>query len=335
MKAIEVAVHGGPEVLAVVQLPTPVPGPSEVLVRNEYIGVNYVDLQHRAGSPYPVSLPLVPGTEAAGTVVEVGAEVGDCHPGQRVVHVGHLAGVYAELTAVPSRYVVGVPDGIDLDTAAAVALQGTTAHVLTRVATRVGADDVVVVHAAAGGTGSAVAALAAAAGARVVGVVSTPAKRHYALAAGASTVVTGSGEALATALREATGDRGASHVFDAGGKATLDVSLGALGDFGTLVLYGQTSGSGGMLDTARLSGLSRPGDAASLTVTWVAAGHYLREAADRARATRAVFDDVASGVLRPQVVARFPLERAADAHRMLQDRATVGKILLAATGEPP
>jgi NADPH2:quinone reductase len=251
------------------------------------------------------------------------------------VHVGHLAGVYAELTAVPSRYVVGVPDGIDLDTAAAVALQGTTAHVLTRVATRVGADDVVVVHAAAGGTGSAVAALAAAAGARVVGVVSTPAKRHYALAAGASTVVTGSGEALATALREATGDRGASHVFDASGKATLDVSLGALGDFGTLVLYGQTSGSGGMLDTARLSGLSRPGDAASLTVTWVAAGHYSREAADRARATRAAFDDVVSGVLRPQVVARFPLERAADAHRMLQDRATVGKILLAATGEPP
>jgi NADPH:quinone reductase len=335
VKAIEVAVHGGPEVLAVVQRPRPVPGPSEVLVRNEYIGVNYVDLQHRAGSPYPVSLPLVPGTEAAGTVVEVGAEVGDLHPGQRVVHVGHLAGVYAELTAVPAGYVVGVPDGIGLDTAAAVALQGTTAHVLTRVATRVGADDVVVVHAAAGGTGSAVTALAAAAGARVVGVVSTPAKRHYALAAGASTVVTGSGEALAAALREATGDRGASHVFDAGGKATLDVSLGALGDFGTLVLYGQTSGSGGMLDTSRLSGLSRPGDAASLTVTWVAAGHYLREAADRARATRAVFDDVASGVLRPQVVARFPLERAADAHRMLQDRATVGKILLAATGEPP
>ena len=319
MKAIEIAVHGGPEVLAVVQRPRPVPGPSEVLVRNEYIGVNYVDLQHRAGSPYPVSLPLVPGTEAAGTVVEVGAAVGDFHPGQRVVHVGHLAGVYAELTAVPAEYVVGVPDGIGLDTAAAVALQGTTAHVLTRVATRVGADHVVVVHAAAG--------------ARVVGVVSTPAKRHYALAAGASTVVTGSGEALATALREATGDRGANHVFDAGGEATLDVSLGALGDFGTLVLYGQTSGRGGMLDTARLSGLSRPGDAASLTVTWVAAGHYLRKAADRARATRAVFDDVASGVLRPQVVARFPLESAADAHRMLQDRATVGKILLTAAGD--
>ena len=333
MKAIEIAVHGGPEVLAVVQRPRPVPGPSEVLVRNEYIGVNYVDLQHRAGSPYPVSLPLVPGTEAAGTVVEVGAAVGDFHPGQRVVHVGHLAGVYAELTAVPAEYVVGVPDGIGLDTAAAVALQGTTAHVLTRVATRVGADHVVVVHAAAGGTGSAVTALAAAAGARVVGVVSTPAKRHYALAAGASTVVTGSGEALATALREATGDRGANHVFDAGGEATLDVSLGALGDFGTLVLYGQTSGRGGMLDTARLSGLSRPRDAASLTVTWVAAGHYLRKAADRARATRAVFDDVASGVLRPQVVARFPLESAADAHRMLQDRATVGKILLTAAGD--
>lgn len=328
MLAVEIAVHGGPEALTPVDRPAPTGGPMQVVVRNEYVGVNYVDLQHRAGRPYPVRLPLVPGTEAAGTVVEVGAGVRELAVGQRVVHFGHLTGCYAELTAAPVEYVVAVPDGVGLDTAAASAMRGTTAHVLTRVATGVTAGDLVVTHAAAGSTGSAVTALAAAAGAEVIGVVSTEAKRDRALAAGATAVVVGAGNDLAPAIRRATGGRGAMYVFDAGGQATLDMSLAALGDFGTLVLYGQSSGTGGMLDTARLSGLSRPGDAASLTVKWVAAGHYLRTRDARERATRAVFGDLASGALRPTITARFPLAQAADAHRMLQNRATTGKILL-------
>jgi NADPH:quinone reductase len=328
MLAVEIAVHGGPEVLIPVERPAPTAGARQVVVRNEYVGVNYVDLQHRAGGPYPVRLPLVPGTEAAGTVVEVGADVQDLAVGQRAVHFGHLTGCYAELTAVPVEHVVAVPDGVGLEAAAASALQGTTAHVLTRVATGVTAGDLVVVHAAAGGTGSAVTALAAAAGAEVIGVVSTEAKRYRALAVGAAAVVVGAGHDLVPAIRRAAGGRGATYAFDAGGQATLEVSLDVLGDFGTLVLYGLSSGTGGMLDTARLSGLSRAGDAASLTVKWVAAGHYLRTRDARERATRAVFDDLVSGVLRPSITARFPLAQAADAHRMLHDRATTGKILL-------
>lgn len=328
MRTIEIAAHGGPEVLTLVNRADPRAGPAQVLIHNEYIGVNYVDVQHRPGRPYPVELPLVPGIEGAGTVVEVGPDVRGLQPGQRVVHFGHLNGVYAELTAAPAEQVVAVPDAVPLDLAAAVTLQGTTGHVLTRVATHVTDGDTVVVHAAAGGTGSAVTALAAATGARVVAVVSAPTKREHAAAAGASAVVVGSGAGLVAAIRQATGRHGADFVFDAGGRATLDISLDVLGDFGTLVLYGQSSGSGGVLDTVRLSGLSRPQDAASLTVKWVAAGHYLRARADRVRATHAVFKDVTSGVLRPRVAARLPLEQAPGAHRMLQDRTTIGKILL-------
>jgi NADPH2:quinone reductase len=327
VRAIEIAVHGGPDVLTVVSRPDPVAGPGQVLVRNAYVGVNFVDVQHRVGRPYPVELPLVPGTEAAGTVLAVGTGVDGVQAGQRVVHFGHLAGAYAELTAVPAEYVVPVPDDLELDAAVAMALQGSTAHVLTRVANQVGAGDVVVVHSAAGGTGSAVTALAAAAGARVIGVVSTVDKREPALAAGAAYVVVGSDGDLAGQIRETAGG-GADFVFDAGGAATLDLSLDVLGDFGTLVLYGQSSGSGGSLDTARLSGLSRPGDAGSLTVRWVAAGHYLATPSLRRQATDAVFADVAAGVLRPHIAARLPLERAADAHQMLESRSTTGKLLL-------
>jgi NADPH2:quinone reductase len=328
VRAIEVAAHGGPEVLVTVQREIPVPAAAQVLVRNEFIGVNYVDVQHRAGRPYPVELPFVPGTEAAGTVVDVGAGVDGFEVGQGVVHFGHLAGVYADFTAVPVEYVLPVPDGIGMDVAAAVALQGTTAHVLTRTSTRVGAGRVVVVHAAAGGTGSAVTALATAAGAQVIGVVSSADKRAYAVAAGAATVVVNSGGDLAAAIRGATGGRGADFVFDAGGAATLDVSLKVLGDFGTLVLYGQSSGIGGVLDTGRLSGLTGQQSAGSLTVKWVAAGHYLRSKGARQQAIGAVFGDVAAGVLRPYIAASLQLEQAAQAHRMLEGRTTVGKILL-------
>jgi NADPH2:quinone reductase len=302
-----------------------VPGPDEVLIRNKYIGVNYVDLQHTAGRPYPTRVPFLPGTEAAGTVV-IG--VPGLPAGQRVVHFGHMAGGYAELTAAPRDFVVAVPDGMPLDTAAAIALTGTTAHVLTRVATRVEPGHTIVVHAAAGATGWAISALAAAAGARVLAVVSTPAKKEHAASAGPVTVVAGQGPPLVTAVRAASGGRGADIVYDAGGEPTLDTSLHLLADFGTLVLYGQSSGTGGQLDVARLSGINYPGDAASTTVKWVASGHYLASGPARAAAAAAVFADVAAGVLQPRIAARYPLAEAASAHRTLADRNNVGKLLL-------
>lgn len=339
MRAVEVAVHGGPEALTLVEREDPVPLPGDVLVRNEYIGVNFVDLQHTAGRPYPTQVPFVPGTEAAGTVSRTPSaamsDAGVHHSpmpewpiGQRVVHFGHTTGVYAELTAVPREFVVPVPDDVSLETAAAVMLTGTTAHVLTRVATQVGASHTVVVHAGAGGTGWAVSALAAAAGAHVVAIVSSPAKREAAASAGSISVVVGQGPELLGPVRAATGGRGADFVFDAGGDATLDLSMRLLADFGTLVLYGQSSGTGGLLDVGRLSGINGPGDAASTTVKWVAAGHYLSSGTVRAAAAAAVFADVAAGVLQPRVAARYPLAEAAAAHRTLADRATAGKVLL-------
>src|SRR6266704_2877177 len=189
MLAVEISRHGGPDVLVPVDRADPVPARGEVLVSNRWVGVNYVDLQHREGRPYPVTLPLVPGTEAAGTIVAAGPGVDAGLVGTPVVHFGHLAGVYAELTAVPLDYVVPLPPDTPLDVAAAVALSGTTAHVLTSAAHRVGPGDVVVVHAAAGATGGAVVQRAAAAGADVIAIASTAEKAAAATTLGAGHAV--------------------------------------------------------------------------------------------------------------------------------------------------
>jgi NADPH2:quinone reductase len=274
--AVEVSRHGGPEELVVVERPEPVAAAGQVVVRNRWIGVNYVDLQHRAGQPYPVALPLVPGTEAAGTVVAVGAGADPGLAGAPVVHFGHLGGVYAELTAVPAEFVVPLADGVALDAAAAVTMNGTTAYVLTSLASRIGPGDVVVVQAAAGATGGAVVQLAAAAGAEVIAISSSATR-------------------------------------------------------GTLVLYGQSSGPVSPFDPGRLSGITGAGrGAGSLTVRWVAAGHYLTGQQDRADAVGAVLGQVAAGRLSPRIAGRFPLSRASEAHARLADRKVLGKILLQA-----
>jgi len=225
MLAVEISRHGGPDVLVPVDRADPVPPRGEVLVCNRWVGVNYVDLQHREGRPYPVTLPLVPGTEAAGTIVAVGPGVDAGLVGTPVVHFGHLAGVYAELTAVPLDYVVPLPPDTPLDVAAAVALSGTTAYVLTSAAHRVGPGDVVVVHAAAGATGGAVVQRAAAAGADVIAIASTAEK-----AAAAATL--GAGHAIAlretpdpvAAVMSASGGQGADVVYDATGRDTFEAS---------------------------------------------------------------------------------------------------------------
>jgi NADPH2:quinone reductase len=252
--AVEISRHGGPEELVVVERPEPAAGPGQVVVHNRWIGVNYVDLQHRAGQPYPVGLPLVPGTEAAGTVVAVGAGADAGLTGARVVHFGHLGGVYAELTAVPTEFVVPLADGTALDTAAAVTMNGTTAYVLTSMASRIGPGDVVVVQAAAGGTGGAVVQLAAAAGAEVIAITSSAGKAQAAAGLGAR-----HGVALeqvadpVAAVLSVTGGRGADVVYDAGGRDTFEMSLDMLATRGTLVLYGQSSGAVGQVAAGRLS----------------------------------------------------------------------------------
>ncbi len=327
MVSVGIRRHGGPEALEVLTGPVPKPGPGEVLVRNHWIGVNYVDLQHRAGRPYPVTLPLVPGTEAAGVVEAVGRDVDASLVGARVVHAGHLAGCYAEFTAVRREHLTPVPPDVGLDIAAALTLAGTTAHVLTRTAVTA-AGRTVVVHAAAGSTGGAVVQLAHADGARVIGVVSTQDKARVARELGADDVVVADGTPLAQAVRALTEGRGVDLVYDATGRDTFEASLQMLATGATLVVYGATSGPPAPVDIGRLSGLTADSvGTGSLGIRWVASGHYL-EGARREAVTSAVLRDIASGRLTPRIAARLPLEAAVDAHRLLAGRSVLGKVLL-------
>jgi NADPH:quinone reductase len=330
--AVQISCYGGPEELVLVERPDPVAGAGQVVVRNEWIGVNYVDLQHRAGQPYPVRLPLIPGTEAAGTVVGTGAGVDPRLAGAPVVHFGHLCGVYAEMTAVPAGFVVPLGGDVALEVAAAVAMAGTTAHVLTGMACRIGPSDVVVVRAAAGATGGAVVQLAAAAGAEVIAITSSAGKAQAAVALGAR-----HGVALqevpdpVAAVLAATGGRGADVVYDADGRDTFEMSLDMLATRGTLVLYGQSSGPVAPFDPGRLSGITGAGrGAGSLTLRWVAASHYLTSQQDRATAVSAILDEVRAGRFIPRITERFPLRRASEAHARLASRTVLGKILLKA-----
>jgi NADPH:quinone reductase len=333
MLAIEVSRHGGPDVLVPVERPTPVPAAGELLVRNRWIGINYVDTQHAAGTPYPVELPMVLGLEAAGTIAATGPDVDHTGPGTRigdpVVHLG-FGGRYAEFTAIPAQQALPIPDDIPLDIAASVTSMGTMAHVLTRVAMNVGPDDVIVVHAAAGGTGGAVVQLAAAAGAEVIAITSTPDKVKAALDLGAKhAFATRDTPDPVAAVMSLTGDLGASIVYDGTGPDTFDASLDMLARYGTLVLYGQASGPLKPFDPSRLSGLTEIGSkSGSLTVRWASGSHYLQAPDDRARAFTAVIQDVRAGHLNPRIVERIPLRHASRAHELLAGRTVTGKILL-------
>ncbi|WP_448002602.1 quinone oxidoreductase family protein [Agromyces bauzanensis] len=327
MRAIVVTRHGGPDSLELQTLPTPVPGPDEVLVRNTAIGVNFVDVQHRRGTPYPVQLPLIPGTEAAGDVVAVGPRGDESLVGSRVAHFGHLAGVYAEFTAVPARFAVPLPVEVSDEAAASIAMNGTTAHVLTRIALQVHDGNVVVVHSAGGSTGGAIVQLAAFLGARVLAVASTIARAESARPLGADEVL-GLDPSLPQRVRELTGGRGADLVYDANGGPTFDLSLASLADGGTLVLYGQSGGPVAPFDPARLSGLTDAAGPGSLGVRWVASSQYLAGADERAAALRAVFEDVRQGRLAVGIAHRLPLEAAPEAHRLLEERRAQGKVLL-------
>jgi NADPH2:quinone reductase len=329
MRAVRVTEHGGPDVLAVVDCPRPVPGGDEVLVRNTWIGVNFVDLQHRAGVPYRVRPPFVPGTEAAGVVEAVGPAGDEGLVGRPVVHFGHLAGVYADLTAVPRRFVVPLDSDVPLEIVAAVTMAGTTADVLVREATTV-MGQIVVVHAPAGSTGGAVVQLAAASGARVIALASTQRKAAVARELGAHhAIALDNVQDPVAAVLDLTGGRGADIVYDGVGKDTFELSLALLATRGQLVMYGAASGPPPSFQPGRLSGLVRDQPSnGSLTLKSVSASHYLATAHDRARAVDAVLEDVREGRLTPRVADRYPLPEAAVAHRRMSERSVLGKILL-------
>jgi len=319
MRAIRIAAHGAADVLRLEQVAAPVPGEGEALVRVAAAGVNFIDVYFRTGQ-YTATLPYTPGSEASGTVEAVGPGVTGVAPGDRVATIG-ARGAYAELTVVPAAALVPVPDGMDLQLAAAVMLQGMTAHFLTRSAYALAPGDTCVVHAAAGGVGLLLCQLARASGATVIGVASTEAKAAAARAAGAHHVLD-TRDDLAAEVRRLTGGRGAHVVYDSVGRDTFDASLDSLALRGMLVLFGQSSGAVGPFDPQVLN---RKG---SLFLTRPTLFHYVATREELLARAADVLGAVAAGRLAVRVHRVYPLADAAEAHADLESRRTSGKLLL-------
>ena len=320
MNAIVVADYGGPEVLTLQRVDDPAPSPSDVLVRVGAAGVNYIDTYHRTGA-YPVATPFTPGVEGAGEVMAVGENVEGVRPGQRVAWCG-ARGAYAELQAVPAAKLVPVPDGLEFDVAAAVLLQGMTAHYLTRSTFPLREDHTCLIHAAAGGTGLLLCQLARRAGARVLGTASTEAKADAARAAGADEVILYTDRDFYDAVMDLTGGRGVDVVYDSVGRATFTKSLDSLARRGTMVLFGASSGAVEPIDSQLLN---RKG---SLYLTRPSLFHYVDARDELLERAKDVFRWVATGELQVTIDSRWNLAGASDAHRRLESRASSGKLLL-------
>ncbi|HEY7146187.1 MAG TPA: quinone oxidoreductase [Streptosporangiaceae bacterium] len=321
MRAVIVREHGGPEVLTAGDRPDPVPGEGELLVTVAAAGVNYMDIYQREGRP-PYGGgggPYVPGAEGAGTVTAAGPGAGEFAAGDRVAWTG-VGGSYAEQVVLPAGQAVRVPGAVSLETAAAVMLQGTTAHYLCHSTYPVAAGDPVVVHAAAGGVGLLLTQMAAARGGVVIATTSTPAKAELASQAGAHRVAGYAG--FAAVLREVTGGPGAAVVYDGVGQATFDASLGALRPRGYLVLYGAASGPVPPFDLQRLAA------AGSLFVTRPTLGNYLASREELLSRAGDLFGWIESGQLTVRIGGRYPLDGAAAAHADLAARRSTGKLLL-------
>lgn len=320
MKAIRVYHNGGPEVLRLEAVDVPEPGPGEVRVRIEFAGVNYIDVYHRTGL-YPVPTPFIPGNEAAGTVDAVGPGVEEVKPGDRVAYAMEI-GSYAEYAVVPASKLVPVPDDVESSTAAAVLLQGMTAHALTHSTFPLQEGHTALVHAAVGGVGHLLVQMAKRRGARVIATVSTEEKARLASELGADEVILYTREDFREAARRLTDGRGVDVVYDSVGQATFEGSLGSLRPRGYLVLYGQSSGPVPPFDPAVL------GRRGSLFLTRPVLSHYVAEREELLRRAGDLFRWLGTGELRMRIDRILPLAEAAEAHRALEGRQTMGKLLL-------
>ncbi|MBG6223913.1 NADPH2:quinone reductase [Arthrobacter sp. CAN_A2] len=316
--AIVVTAPGGPDVLTLATVDRPVPGPGQLLVRVAAAGVNFIETYQRSGA-YAVGYPFTPGAEAAGTVEALGEGATDFSAGDRVAFA-EGTGTYAEYALVDADRALPVPEGVDLETAAALPLQGMTAHYLINSTFPVEPDHTVLVHAGAGGVGLLLIQLLKAKGARVITTVSTPEKEDLARTAGADEVLRYEG--FADAVKALTDGVGVDAVFDGVGRTTFDDSLRSLRIRGTLVLFGAASGAVPPLDLQRLN------SGGSLFVTRPTLAHHLLSSEERRWRSEELFGAVAAGQLEVRIGARYALADAARAHEDLQARRTTGKVLL-------
>lgn len=321
MQAIVVSEPGGPEVLRMGEVPDPQPGPGQVTVRVHVAGINFIDTHQRAGR-YPVETPFTPGLEGSGVVVGIGEGTADVRVGDRVAwKLGR--GAYGQIALVDAWQAVPVPEGVSDDTAAAVMLQGCTAHAIVNSVWAVGSGEWVLIHAGAGGVGHLATQMARIRGARVISTVSSDVKEQVARQAGAEHVIRYDGDLdVAEVVREITDGVGVSAVYDGVGRATFDTSLGSLRTRGCLVVFGGASGPVENLAVERLN------SAGSLYLTRPSLGHYTRTSEELRSRTDNLFSWLRDGALEVRIGARYPLAEAAEAHRALEARETVGKLLL-------
>ena len=320
MKAIRFATTGGPEVLELVEVETPTPGPGQVLVDVEYAGVNFIDTYHRSGL-YPLPLPSGNGLEGVGTITAVGDGVTTREVGQRVAWADTV-GSYAEQVAVKADRCFVVPDGVDSPTACALALQGMTAHYLAFSTFPLGKEHTALVYAAAGGVGRILVQLAVQRGARVLACTSTEEKAAAVRALGAHEIIPYRDVDVAATVRELTGGVGVDVVYDSVGAATWQSSLDSLRPRGTAVFYGNASGPVPAFD---LLELNRRG---SLYVTRPKLFDYVSTGEELSWRAGSLHGLVTSGNLAVDIHATYPLAQAAQAQRDLESGTTAGKLLL-------
>jgi len=322
-KAVRIHELGGPEVLRWEEVPLTDPGPGEVLVRHEAVGLNFIDTYHRSGL-YPVpSLPTAIGMEAAGVVEAVGPPAGNgpsFQAGDRVAY-GFGLGAYCERRVMPTDQLVPIPGGVDSETAAAAMLKGMTSWYLCRRTYRLSAGETVLVHAAAGGVGTILGQWCKALGATVIGTVGSAGKARVAREHGCDHVILYKEEDFVERVAEITGGQGVPVVFDGVGKATFDGSMECLGRFGMMITFGNASGAVPPLNLLRLS-------AKGITVARPSLKPYIDRREDLEEAAGELLGHIDAGRIRITIGQRFPLDQAAEAHRALESRQTQGCTVL-------
>lgn len=320
MKAVRVHKYGGSEVLMLEDIPVPEPKAGEARVKIEAIGVNFIDIYQRTGL-YPLQTPFTAGSEGAGVIDAVGDGVTKVKKGDRVAYAMVL-GSYAEYATVPVWRLVPVPTNVDAKSAAAIMLQGMTAHYLTYSTYPLKQGETALVHAAAGGVGLLLIQIAKMRGARVIGTVSTEQKAQLARQAGADDVILYTQTDFLAEVKKLTDGKGVHVVYDSVGATTFDKSLDCLRPRGYLVLFGQSSGPVPPFDPGKLAGKG------SLFLTRPSLAHYTLDRAELLQRSGDLFNWLASGKLKLRVESTFPMANAAEAHRQLEGRQTTGKVIL-------
>jgi len=320
MRAIRFEKTGGPEVLQLAEVETPEPGPGQVRVRHEAVGINFIDTYHRTGL-YPAKLPCTPGGEAAGIVEAVGEGVSRFGVGDRVAYSGGF-GAYAEANVVRADRTVKVPDGVDSRTAAAALLKGMTVEALLNRTYRVSGGETILVHAAAGGVGQIMTQWAKALGATAIATVGSDAKAARARELGADHVILYREQDVAEEVRRVTGGRGVPVAYDSVGKDTFEGTLKSLARRGLFVSFGNASGAPDPVPPGRLA------QAGSLYLTRPTLFDYITTTEELDASAAAVFEMIRSGKIRIEIGQTYPLAEARRAHEALESRATIGASLL-------